>query len=284
MLRVKPAGRGSEVITLPQQSTSSKTETTLPIASLGPGVVLGDRSRFHEEERPLERSQEAPIRERIARLMSRGVTLKISDLVGRLLHFPFVEPTHRAIEGWVHEFQEIDSEQKERRSVAIAILIHRILRQALLRDDRSQQREVIAFEQHSKEVLRMLLPLEENVDSFLDDCEVLLHEERICKDEARHIDQILAVEEEAIEGATQRVDQALQESCSRIKGRMKEIARRKEEQEGDLERAMLEAQAEIEQVRTHTIQQAEAIRRLSEEEREHLSRLQAMIQACKNML
>jgi len=248
---------------------------------LGPGRALNPELVF--TPRPVGEAERLEIHNRLSALLAIGGEAKIRQLIKALKTAGFPEEIQKEIEKWLSDFEQIDAAKTEDRSLALAILIIKVLRPAFLYASREEQNQLLGLQDAAVEILRQIVP-GESVEHFLRDCEEGIREERSLRLRFQRVQEVSRGIIDALSEVSQEVDYQIEQALERLRSRLTSLQDDRETTEETLETRIEQLQELVDQVREQLIQLGVASEELGRQDQENARAYQSTLSECEDVL
>jgi hypothetical protein len=285
MLRVqnrREAVTVTEVLPVPPQPQQPPAD---PVSVWGAGTVLGEAPTATAPARPLSVRREGGVRNRMEALIARGREQKIQALLTQMRSARLPVETQAQIATWDLQFALIDPVQGEDRALALATLLFRVIRPALVRNvTPEEQTQLLQWEDTCREIVQLMLPEGMLADRFLVECEVGLREERLYRERCdRALAASLAVQD-ALRSTAEVVDSSIEQAWAAIRRRMISLQDSRRELHRTLNAEVAALVQEVDQLRAQFISGAAGVAALGREDARHYQQLESNLTDCRRIL
>jgi uncharacterized protein YceH (UPF0502 family) len=236
----------------------------MPPVACAPGHVL-DSTPHGAPAQSIPLSREQGISNRIEALLARGCEAKIDGLIDQMREAAFLSvETQKELENWNTEFFNMDPSDREARSLALGLLLFRVIRPSLLQGASLEQRDqLLIWEGTCQEILQQTLPEGESVITFLEECEVGIREERLMRDLCHRADAAAQAQMEALCAITQRMNNQLEQAYGSCKQHLNALQNKRKEMHQQIDSKVKQLQVKIEHLNIQMAMHATKIATLS---------------------
>jgi hypothetical protein len=219
--------------------------------------------------------QEAPIRQRLAQLSLIRRETNIEKLITQMNEAPLSDADRAEFNIWARiiNFRQLGSSRP--RALAIAVLFARVIRPALVRNPNAQG-QAGQWEQLSHNILRGMLPPEENVESFLSNGATRLMVEQLLQRQEVMDAGVAEIEREELERAARSLHTQIDEVCARLREGLRVLNASQRENLGTVQEAREELARGVVRAR-QLIASQETMITLQADDRAALARTRAIL-------
>ena len=189
-----------------------------------------------------------------------------------------------AFDNWVEDFGKIDPKKTEERSLAISILILKVISPGILVSSPEKQKLLLESEDLCFEILKNLLPEGESVEAFIDDCEIGLSDEKLFKEKCKKATLLVNFEKIVLKLFEQMIDSKIDEACALLKKDLLKLLDAREKMTQDIALKIEAAKKRIAQLEEQIKVREERAFEIGVQDAENYSMLKDSFAECEKMM